>query len=69
VVNDITFRIAVVLMTYYGFDSQIFDVETAFFHGDLDEVIYMDCPKGIEHEESKMSDHPREVTQWIGSSQ
>jgi Reverse transcriptase (RNA-dependent DNA polymerase) len=28
-------------------------VETAFLHGDLDEVIYMDCPKGLEHEESE----------------
>ena len=49
VVNDITFRIAMVLKVYYGMDSKIFDVETAFLHGDLEELIYMECPQGMDH--------------------
>ena len=51
VVNDITFRVAMTLMIYYGLDSLIFDVETAFLHGDLKELIYMDCPEGMKHDD------------------
>ena len=29
--------------------SKIVDVETAFLNGDLDQEIYMDCPKGLDH--------------------
>lgn len=50
VVNDITLRIAVTLMIQDGLDAIIFDVETAFLHGDLEELIYMDCPKGMVHD-------------------
>jgi hypothetical protein len=32
-----------------GLDSLIFDVETAFLHGDLEELIYMECPEGMDH--------------------
>ena len=53
VVNDITFRIAMALLIYYGYDSLIFDVETAFLHGELKEVICMDCPDGMEHSEQE----------------
>ena len=53
VVNDITFRIALTLKVVYGMDSKVFDVETAFLHGELKEVIYMDCPLGFDHEEGE----------------
>ena len=37
-------------MILWKMEGLIFDVETAFLNGDLDEEIYMDCPKGMEHE-------------------
>jgi hypothetical protein len=33
--------------------SKIVDVETAFLHGDFEENIYMDCPKGLNHDDSE----------------
>ena len=53
VVNDITFRIAMVMMIVMELEGIIFDVETAFLHGDLKERIYMDCPDGMEHEDDE----------------
>ena len=52
-INDITFRIAMVLMVHYGYEAKIFDVETVFLHGDLEERIYMDCPDGMEAEDDE----------------
>jgi hypothetical protein len=31
----------------------VVDIETAFLHGDLDEKIYMEVPKGLEIEHNK----------------
>ena len=31
----------------------IFDIDVAFLNGDLEEEIFMDCPKGLEHEEDE----------------
>ena len=47
VINDISFRIAMVMKLQLNLDAVIFDVETAFLHGDLKEKIYMDCPDGM----------------------
>jgi len=47
VINDISFRIAMVMKLQMDLDAVIFDVETAFLHGDLKEKIYMDCPDGM----------------------
>jgi hypothetical protein len=33
--------------------STVVDIETAFLHGDLDEEIYMEAPKGLEIEDNK----------------
>ena len=53
VVNDITFRILFVAMIVWGLKARIIDVETAFLHGDLEEEIYMDIPKGLNAEEDE----------------
>jgi len=47
VINDISFCIAMVMKLQMNLDTVIFDVETAFLHGDLKEQIYMDCPNGM----------------------
>ena len=48
VINDVTFRIILVVMLMHGLKAKIVDVETAFLHGDLNEDIYMDCPPGLQ---------------------
>ena len=53
VVNDVTFRIAIIMMIVNDLDAVIFDIETAFLLGDLKELIYMDCPQGFEHEDDE----------------
>jgi len=47
VINDISFCIAIVMKLQMNLDAVIFDVDTAFLHGDLKEKIYMDCPDGM----------------------
>jgi hypothetical protein len=37
----------------WGMTSTVVDIETAFLHGDLDEEIYMEIPKGLEIEHNK----------------
>ena len=53
VVNDVTFRIVMIAMMVLGLEAIIFDIETAFLLGDLTELIYMDCPEGVEHEDDE----------------
>ena len=45
VVHDITYRVLLLAMIIYQLKAKIVDVETAFLYGELDEVIYMDCPE------------------------
>ena len=53
VANDTTFRILIILMIMWKLEGLIFDIETAFLNGELNEEIYMDCPEGMEHEEGE----------------
>jgi transposase InsO family protein len=47
VINDISFRIMLILYSLRGYDSRVIDVETAFLYGDLDEQIYLKIPQGL----------------------
>ena len=54
VVNDVTFRICLVVKMVWGLASILFDVATAFLHGDLEGVeIFMECPEGMEHSDDE----------------
>jgi len=47
VINNISFRITMVMKLQMNLDAVIFDVETAFLHGDLKEKTHVDCPDGM----------------------
>lgn len=47
VVNDVAFRIMVIIQMVFKLQSRILDVEAAFLNGVLEEIIYMECPKGM----------------------
>ena len=46
VVNDVTFRLMLSRKIIEKLSSRIIDVETAFLHGELEEEIFMEIPKG-----------------------
>ena len=48
VVNDVTFRILLILKIINNWDTELFDVETAFLNGILEELIFMNLPEGAE---------------------
>jgi hypothetical protein len=53
VLNDVSFRIMLIAKLVWDMTSTVVDIETAFLHGDLDEKIYMEVPKGLEIEHNK----------------
>jgi len=46
VVNDVTFRLMLSRKIVEKLSSRIIDVEMAFLHGELEEEIFMEIPKG-----------------------
>jgi Reverse transcriptase (RNA-dependent DNA polymerase) len=47
VINDVVFCILIVCQIIWGLTAVLVDVEVAFLNGNLDEIIYMECPNGI----------------------
>jgi hypothetical protein len=52
VVNDVSFRIILNAKLLWDLQASIVDVETQFQHGDLQEDIYMNVPKGMSQDDN-----------------
>jgi hypothetical protein len=52
VVNDVSFRIILSAKLLWDLQVSIVDVETAFLHGNLQEEIYMNVPKGMDQDDN-----------------
>ena len=57
VVNDVTFRIILVIWIIRRYEARIIDIETAFLEGVLEEEIYMQIPKGYREALEKEADN------------
>ena len=47
VVNDVTFRLLLVIKMMNNWNAELIDIETAFLHGEMEELIFMDLPEGL----------------------
>ena len=54
VINEVTFRCVMVLMLQNNWVGEIVDVVTAFLYGDLDELIFMKIPEGLNTYSNKV---------------
>ena len=57
VVNDVTFRIILVIWIIRRYEAWIIDIETAFLEGVLEEEIYIQIPKGYREALEKEADN------------
>jgi Reverse transcriptase (RNA-dependent DNA polymerase) len=46
-INDVVFQILIVCQIIWGLTAVLVDIEVEFLNGDLDGIIYMECPDGI----------------------
>jgi hypothetical protein len=53
VVNDSIFRCLLVIEMLFKLVSKIIDIEVAFLNGDLEELIYMNTPPGVEADDDE----------------
>jgi hypothetical protein len=51
--NDVSFRIMLIAKLVWNMTCTVVDIETECLHGDLDEEIYMEVPKGLEIEHNR----------------
>ena len=56
VINDVTYRIMLMMFIMKGYTNIIIDVVTVFLHGELgeEEEIYMECLQGMNVEGDKV---------------
>jgi hypothetical protein len=54
ILNEVSFRIMFIKKLDWNMTCSVVDIETGFLHGDLDEEIYMEVPKGIAIDENKI---------------
>ncbi len=54
VVNDVTFRIWLVLVMLWKVKTIVFGIEVAFLNGELEHEIFMECPEGLEHSDDEV---------------
>jgi len=47
------FRVLFAIAAYFDLDIDQMDVKTAFLYGLIDQLIYVEIPKGTETEETK----------------
>ena len=60
VVNDVTFRLIVVLMMVNEWVADVVDIVTAFLYGNLDEEIYLKLPDRLNKMKGFENLDPRE---------
>ena len=48
VINDMSWKILIIVCIIHGLDIRLLDMETVFKHGELDVEIFMEPPEGIE---------------------
>jgi hypothetical protein len=53
VINDVSFRITLIGMLVWDLNKKIIHIETAFLHFDLEEIILMEIPSGMEVDNGK----------------
>ena len=48
VINDVTWCVILIVMLLNNYDGKLFYIELVFFHGDLEDEIYMGFPHKLE---------------------
>ena len=52
-VKPMAFRVLFAIAAYYNLDIDQIDVKTAFLYGMIDQLVYMQIPKGSENSTNK----------------